>query len=225
VNPDTRRPPDAAAPPREENRPPRRIGLFGGTFDPPHRAHLALAYQALDALALDELLWIPAGQPWQKARRITAAAHRVAMVELAIAAEPRFRLERCEVDRTGPSYTLDTVRELQAREAGALWFLVIGQDQFAGLHTWQGWQELLQRVTLAVANRPGAQAEPAAEVRAALLAGVQGANARSVPLPLMDVASTEVRARAAAGRDITELVPPAVAGYIDRHHLYRPAPG
>jgi nicotinate-nucleotide adenylyltransferase len=195
----------------------RRIGLFGGTFDPPHRAHVALAQLALQALGLDELRWIPAGQPWQKARAITAARHRVEMVELAMAGEPRCRLERCEVDRAGPSYTLETVRELQARDAQghdtpAEWFLVIGQDQYAGLHTWHGWRELLGRVSLAVANRPGTHAAPDPAVAAAA--------PRMVPLAMMDIASTTIRARVAQGRDIRDLVPEAVASYIARHHLY-----
>lgn len=192
----------------------RRIGLFGGTFDPPHNAHLALARQALADLALDELRWIPAGQPYQKARPITPAVHREAMVHEAIAGEPRFMLERCELERPGPSYTIDTVRELQAREPGAHWFLLIGADQYAGLPTWREWRELLERVTLAVARRPGA-ASPAD-------AGPGGAAVAAVAMPPMDVSATVIRARAAAGAPIADLVPPGVASYIGRHHLYRP---
>lgn len=191
----------------------RRIGLFGGTFDPPHNAHVALASLALDELGLDELRWIPAGQPWQKARQITPAAQREAMVRLAMASEPRFMIERCEIKRQGPSFTLDTVRELQAARPGAEWFLIIGQDQYANLHTWRDWRELLARVTLAVANRPGVAIEPHADVKAAAQ--------RIVPLPMQDIASTDIRARVAAGQDITALVPAGVARYIEAHHLYR----
>ncbi|MFT3666453.1 nicotinate-nucleotide adenylyltransferase [Piscinibacter sp.] len=192
---------------------PRRIGLFGGTFDPPHNAHVALASLALEELALDELRWIPAGEPWQKARRVTPAAQREAMVRLAIEGEPRFVLERCEIRRRGPSFTLDTVRELQAARPGHEWFLLIGQDQYTNLHTWRDWRELLARVTLAVANRPGVSAEPHAEVKAAAQ--------RLVPLPMLDIASTDIRARVAAGQDIAALVPAGVARYIEAHHLYR----
>ena len=135
--------------------PARRVGLFGGSFDPVHNAHLALARAALAELQLDEVRWVPAGQPWQKARALTAAVHREAMLRLALAGEPRFVLDRTEIRRPGPSYTLDTVRELAAAQPGTEWFLIIGHDQYAGLHTWNGWQELLARVTLAVANRPG----------------------------------------------------------------------
>ena len=102
--------------------PSRRIGLFGGSFDPVHVAHLALARQALDELRLDELRWIPVGHAWQKARAMTPAAHREAMLKLAIAGEPRFVLDRREIERPGPSYTVDTVRELQAAEPNAEWF-------------------------------------------------------------------------------------------------------
>jgi nicotinate-nucleotide adenylyltransferase len=195
----------------------KRIGLFGGTFDPVHNAHLALARSALADLKLEEVRWIPAGRPWQKARALTDAGHREAMVRLAIAGEPRFVLDRIEIERPGPSYTLDTVRALQAREPGNEWFLIIGQDQHAGLHGWVGWQELLGRTVLAVANRPGV-------VRAAD-PEVQRFPHRSVVLPMLDIASTEIRRRVASGVDISELVPPEVAGYIDRHALYRAASG
>jgi nicotinate-nucleotide adenylyltransferase len=190
----------------------RRIGLFGGTFDPPHNAHVALARLAMTELALDELRWIPAGQPWQKARQITPAVHREAMVRLAMGDEPRCVLERCEIRRAGPSFTLDTVRELQAAQPGAQWFLIIGQDQYAGLHTWRDWRELLSRVTLAVANRPGVAVEPHPDVKAAAH--------QVVPLPMLDIASTDIRARVAAGQDIDALVPVSVARYIEANHLY-----
>jgi nicotinate-nucleotide adenylyltransferase len=191
----------------------RRIGLLGGTFDPVHNAHVALACIALDTLALDELRWIPAGEPWQKTRRITPAVQRVAMLELAIAGEPRFAIERCEIERKGPSYTIDTVLELQRREPAAQWFLIVGQDQLANLHTWQGWQELLSLVTLAVAARPGAALPADAQVQAHAY--------QVLPLPSMEIGATSIRERVARGEAIDDLVPPAVAGYIAQHALYR----
>jgi nicotinate-nucleotide adenylyltransferase len=193
----------------------KRIGLLGGTFDPVHRAHVALAHAALAALRLDEVRWVPAGQPWQKERQVTPAVHREAMVRLAIVGEPRFVLERMEIERAGPSYTLDTVRALAAAQPGAEWVLIIGQDQYAGLHTWRDWQQLLGLVTLAVANRPGPQRPVAAEVQAFAH--------RVVPLPMLDISSTDIRARVSQGGDIAPLVPAEVARYIESHGLYRTA--
>lgn len=192
-----------------------RIGVFGGSFDPVHRAHVALAQAALGALQLDQVRWVPAGNPWQKARAMTPAEDRVALVQAALAdtAEPRFLLDRTEVDRSGPSYTLDTVRELQASHPGVQWVLLIGQDQYSGLHTWKDWRQLLGLVELAVANRPGQERAPHAEV--------QAFPHRMVPLPMLDISSTDIRARVAAGLDISELVPPGVARYIETHGLYR----
>ena len=200
--------------------PGRRIGLYGGSFDPVHCAHLLLARTALDALALDELRWIPAGAPWQRLRQPAPAEHRLAMLRLALAdpawADPRCTLDRCELDRKGPSYTLDTVLQLQADEPGQRWFLLIGQDQHARLHTWHRWRELLQRVTLAVAARPGAVVELDPEVRSA--------GHRVLPMQPQAVSATMLRARIAAGEPIDGLVPAAVAGYIDHHRLYLDRP-
>ncbi len=193
-----------------------RVGLFGGSFDPVHDAHVALAEAALAELRLDEVRWIPAGQPWQKARAITAAVHREAMVKLAIAHEPRFVLDRTELQREGPSYTLDTVQALAARHPGTQWFLLIGQDQYGSLHTWRDWPTLLGLVVLAVANRPGETRAPHPDV--------QRFPHRMVPLPMLDISSTDIRARAAAGADITQLVPPGVARYIESNRLYAAAP-
>lgn len=195
----------------------RRVGIFGGSFDPVHNAHVALARSALAELRLDELLWLPAGQPWQKQRALTPAAHREAMLRLAIEGEPRFVLSRIEIERGGPSYTIDTVRELHAQRPGVRSYLVIGQDQYAGFHTWHGWQELLGLVTLAVANRApnGPDAPPGADPRLLRVPH------EAVALPMMDVSSTEIRLRIARRQGIDDLVPAAVARYIARHHLYQ----
>ena len=190
-----------------------RVGIFGGSFDPVHGAHVALAEAALVELRLDQVRWIPAGRPWQKARTMTPAADRVAMVQSAIAHEPRFLLDCVEIDRTGDSFTLDTVRALAAAHPGTQWFLLIGQDQYTGLHTWRDWQTLLGLVVLAVANRPGDTRQPHAEV--------QRFPHRMVPLPMLDISSTDIRQRVAVGADISHLVPPVVARYIETHGLYR----
>ncbi len=188
-----------------------RVGLFGGTFDPVHNAHVALAHAALDALSLQQVRWVPAGQPWQKAG-VSAAVHREAMVKIAIAGEPRFVLDRIEIQRAGPSFTLDTVRALSAAHPATEWVLLIGADQYAGLHTWNGWRDLLALVTLAVANRPGPAKAPHADV-------LRHPH-RVVPLPMLDISSTAIRDLARQGQDVSPLVPPGVARYIDSNRLY-----
>jgi nicotinate-nucleotide adenylyltransferase len=195
----------------------KRIGLFGGTFDPPQLAHAALAGAALDALPLDEVRWIPAGQPWQRTHAVSPAVHREAMVKLAIAGQRHFMLERCELERVGPSYTLQTVRELQQRDGAAAWFLLIGADQYNNLHTWKGWRELVGLVTLAVAERPGVALQPDAEVARA--------PHHLVPLAPMPISATDIRSRVSRGESISGLVGATVARYISRHHLYRSAAG
>jgi nicotinate-nucleotide adenylyltransferase len=193
----------------------RRIGLFGGSFDPVHVAHLALARVAAQALRLHQLRWVPTGDPWHKDRTLTEASHRVAMLKLAVAGEPCWAVDEREIRRAGPSYTIDTVLELSAEQPGAQWFVVIGQDQYAQLHTWHRWQELLPRVTWAVAGRAGEPLQAPAPV-AALPHRVQ-----ALALPPMHVSATDIRARRIRGEGIDGLVPPAVAAYIERNHLYR----
>lgn len=197
----------------------RRVGIFGGSFDPVHSAHLALAHAALSTLALEQVRWVPTGQAWHKEHEMTPAVHREAMVRLAAAGEPRFMLDRSEIERPGPSYTLDTVQALAAAQPDREWVLIIGQDQYAALHTWNHWQRLLELVTLAVANRPGpsqARALPALEVQAFAH--------RVVPLPMLDISSTDIRDRVRAGLSIRDRVPAAVADYIESQGLYRAAP-
>lgn len=205
----------------------RRVGVFGGSFDPPHAAHAALARVACETLALDELRWIPVGQAWQKARRLAEGTHRRAMVAalLAEAGDGRQVLDDRELRRPGPSYTRDTLDELRLEAAGVPteWFLIIGQDQYANLPTWQGWQDIVAQTTLAVAARAGAQIVAAPELAAAPHRLVR------LPLPAMPVSSTEIRARLAGARASGEpasalvptLLPAPVAGYIDQHNLYR----
>jgi nicotinate-nucleotide adenylyltransferase len=197
-----------------------RVGLLGGSFDPPHLAHLALARVAVQALALDELLWLPAGQPWQKAGRPLAdAAHRRAMVALLIEGQPGHHLDERELQRRGPTYTLDTVREIAAERPDAELFLVIGQDQYAGFPSWHGWRDLLPLVTLAVAAREGD--EPRAPPELAALPH----RVRRLALPRIDISATAIRAALAAGREIASMVGVPVARYIDQHSLYTQGTG
>ena len=192
-----------------------RVGLFGGSFDPVHVAHLALARCALEQLGLDRLLWLPAGRPWQKTGRgLASPEHRRAMVALMLAGEPRFAIDDSELERDGASYTIDTVRARQAAHPDEDLFLVIGQDQYERLHSWREWRELLQRVTLAVAARAGQEVRGSAEVQK------EPHSLLKLALPAMQVSSTQVRELASRGEDIRPLVGDAVAGYIAQHRLY-----
>ena len=195
----------------------RRIGLLGGSFDPPHLAHLALGRVAMQALVLDELRWLPAGAPWQKAGRVLAPPqHRAAMLAALLADEPGCQvIDPRELQRAGATYTIDSVRELQAEQPDADWFLVLGQDQYARFDTWRDWHDLLQRLTLAVAGRAG-QAPRAPEALLALPHRVKILN-----LPPMHIAASDIRHRLAAGQPVATLVGERVAGYISQHHLYK----
>ncbi len=197
-----------------------RIGLLGGSFDPPHLAHLALGRVALQALALDELRWLPAGAPWQKAGRLLAPAeHRVAMLAALLADEARCVIDPRELHRAGPTFTIDTVRELQAETPDADWFLIIGQDQFARFDTWRDWRELMQGLTLAVAGRAGSA--PVAPPAVAALLAQKTTHVVALDLPRQDIAASDIRARVAAGQPVAALVGERVAGYIGQHRLYQ----
>ncbi|MEY4414042.1 MAG: nicotinate (nicotinamide) nucleotide adenylyltransferase [Pseudomonadota bacterium] len=206
----------------------RRIGLLGGSFDPPHLAHRALGRLAQQTLALDELRWLPAGQPWQKAgQRLAEPAHRLAMLQALLDEAPGAGAECIdprELQRQGPSYTIDTVLELRAEAAAAgravELFLIIGQDQYGRIDTWQRWPELLELVRLAVAAREGKM--PCAPAALAERPGHHDpSRVHVLPLPRLDIAARDIRRRLAAGLAVDALVGPAVAGYIARHGLYR----
>jgi len=190
-----------------------KIGLFGGSFNPPHRAHRALAQLAVEQLALDELIVMPAGQPWQKAGTALAPAeHRLAMARLLLQGLPGVRVSAWETEQAEASTSIATLAHLQAVHPEAEWFLVIGQDQYEKFSSWKRWPELLQRCTLAVAGRAGQPPRPDPALpshRSVLLA-----------LPADRISATALRADCARGADISPMVGPEVAGYIAHHHLY-----
>ena len=190
-----------------------RIGLFGGSFNPPHRAHRALAEQALQALKLDRLVVVPAGQPWQKAAlTLAAGVHRLAMTELQMHGLAGVEVSSLELERDEPSTTAATLARLRDRFPGAAWFVVIGQDQYGSLSSWKRLDEWLADTTLAVAARAGAQvqADPALPPH----------RMQRLDLPADPISSSEIRAALSRGTDITPMVGPEVAGYIAHHHLY-----
>ena len=200
-----------------------RVGVFGGAFDPPHNAHVALVEAALAQLDLAELRIFPTGDAWHKQRTLSAANHRVAMAQLAFGGLERTVVDARETVRPGPTYTLDTLRELQQEQPGAQLVLIMGADQAASLPQWHGWQEILSIAIVSVAQRAGA-AGPADAVGPRILASLpSAARVETLEIAPMDTSATDIRTRAATSVDFSRLVPPAVARYIDQHHLYRSA--
>jgi nicotinate-nucleotide adenylyltransferase len=198
-----------------------RIGVFGGAFDPPHNAHVALAEAALAQLGLAELRIFPTGQAWHRPQAPSAAAHRLAMARLAFAALPHAVVDPRELLREGPTYTLDTLRELQQERPDAQLVLIMGADQAAALPRWHGWREILSIAIVSVAYRATAAGVGDRFDPAILPDLPAAARFEALELPLMDLSATEVRSHAAHHEDFSALVPPAVASYIDRHHLYQ----
>lgn len=198
----------------------KRIGVFGGAFDPPHRAHVALAQAALTQLKLDRLHIIPTGQAWHKRRALSAPEHRLAMAKLAFGGLDRVVVDERELARAGPSYTIDTLESLQAENPDAQIYLVIGDDQFAALKTWHRWEAILEIAIICIANRT----DPA-RAEAVLDHEKQAPHAvLTLQLPLMPVSATDIRLQISSGRTSPQgwapLVPEPVARYIERHRLY-----
>ncbi|MFN7573303.1 MAG: nicotinate-nucleotide adenylyltransferase [Betaproteobacteria bacterium] len=213
------------------------IGILGGSFDPIHVGHLALARAALDSLPLAQVRLLPAGQPWQKGALTAPAADRQRMVELAIASDARLVCDARELNRPGPTYTVDTLRELRAVLGADLpLVLILGADQLERLDTWRDWQALSDFAHIAVAGRPQAEADVPDAVRASIAprraaptAVAAAAHGCVVPIAMapVDASATEVRAllaqppSPAAGARLAQLLPPAVLDYIRAHRLYR----
>jgi nicotinate-nucleotide adenylyltransferase len=189
---------------------PLRLGLYGGTFDPIHHGHLLGARDVLEQLQLDVIIFIPSGRsPHKLEKPLTPARHRAAMLELALADEPRFWLSTCELHRRGPSFTIHTVRQFQNIFHGAEFYWLIGEDQLPKLHTWERYTELVQQVKFVVMSRGGLRFRAPRHV---------------IRLPhqrRIDISASEIRQRMAQQLSLHGFVPPPVADYIQRHHLYR----
>ena len=197
-----------------------RIGILGGTFDPPHIGHLWLATLAADQLRLDRVLFIPAAQPPHKRDRPSSSiTDRLLMTRLAIAGNPTFELSTIEVNRPGPSFTIDSVEELMRTYDGARLFLLMATDSLAQIHTWREPDRLLSLVEWAVALRPGSFAPDPALLRDRF--GSAATRIHMLEGPALDVSATEIRRRVAAGRTIRYLVPQAVEELILERGLYR----
>lgn len=191
---------------------PARLGVFGGTFDPPHVGHVVVAATARWALGLDRVLLVVANDPWQKSgdRAVTPATDRLALVEAAVEGVGAVEASDLELRRGGPSYTADTLRELGDAHPGAKLFLILGADAAAGLPTWERAEEVRRACTAVLVDRPGT---PAGELPS-------GWDFTRLEIPRLDVTSTDLRARVAAGMPIDGLVPPGVCSVIAARGLY-----
>jgi len=194
----------------------KRIGLLGGSFDPVHVAHIALAQTALQALGLDEVQLIPAANPWQRAALHATAEQRRDMLQLAIAGHAGLALNPIEIERGGATYTIDTLRALP-QDARYVWLL--GADQLANFCTWRDWRQIASLVDLAVATRPGTPLSAPPELAEHLRA--LGRELQELPFAPMPVSASEIRQRLARGESAEGLLAAPVAAYIAAHHLYR----
>jgi nicotinate-nucleotide adenylyltransferase len=197
-----------------------RVGIVGGTFDPIHVGHLLIAEDARVGLGLEEIVFIPTGQPWMKSgRTLSPPHHRMNMVRMSIASNPFFRASSIEIDRPGPTYTVDTLRELRQEFGGEddLYF-ILGSDSSKEFHRWREPGEVLRLCTLAVVPRPGSMdrdlsaISPSGSDKVVLLEG-----------PLVDISGTKIRRRVSLGLPVRYMVPDEVEHYLRRYGLYRDA--
>jgi nicotinate-nucleotide adenylyltransferase len=200
-----------------------RVGIFGGTFDPIHHGHLILAEQCREQGRLEQVWFVPAPRPPHKNDgTLTRFDQRVEMIQLAIAGQAAFRVDEIEKERTGPSFTVDTVTELRRRHPADDFYLLVGSDTLAEIHTWYEPVRLLRMVGLLAMTRPGHPTRTAEQIRA-LLRLPESASVRvdMVETPLIDISSHDLRNRAAAGRSLRYLLPRAVEIYVAEKQLYR----
>ncbi|MDI9330110.1 MAG: nicotinate (nicotinamide) nucleotide adenylyltransferase [Alphaproteobacteria bacterium] len=188
-----------------------RMGLLGGTFDPPHAAHVALARFAIDALKLQTLRVLPTGQPWHRDQIPSPAKDRVAMCQLAFRDCPQVVVDDRETRRAGSTYTIDTVEELRREWPEATWFLIIGADQARRFETWHRWRDLLCHVHIAVADR---------DPQAGQWQNTTLSSASVLPWTPRDISATQIRQAVALGQP-TPWIDPQVLGYIQHHQLYQ----
>lgn len=196
-----------------------RVGVFGGAFDPPHRAHLALANAALTQFNLDRLHVMPTGHAWHKARPLTESQHRLAMTRLAFADMPQVCVDPREIEREGPTYTVDTLASLRAEYPGAALFLFIGADQAQAFKTWKRWQEILKIATVVVADRPF-EAGHVKEAQQTQWHNAVSPNVQHLDMPSLAISATEIRSHLAQALQTPQWLPTSVQHYIDQHRLY-----
>ena len=198
---------------------PQRIGIMGGTFDPIHNGHLVAASEAAHRFALDTVVFVPTGQPWQKSHReVTAAEHRYLMTMVATASNPRFTVSRVDIDREGPTYTIDTLRDLRELFPKTEFYFITGADSLASIMSWHNWEEMLEMAHFVGVTRPGY------ELSADMLPADAQEDIDLIDIPAMAISSTACRERAAQGQPVWYLVPDGVVQYITKNNLYGPNP-
>lgn len=188
-----------------------RLGVMGGTFDPIHNGHLVAASEVAAALNLDEVLFVPTGQPWQK-ENVTPTADRYLMAEIATAANPKFKVSTIDIDRSGPTYTVDTLRDLRALHPDADLFFITGADAVTSIAGWKDADELWALAQFVAVTRPGHILD--------LPDAPQGA-IQVLEIPALAISSSDIRARVAEGKPIWYLVPDGIVQFIGKHGLYR----
>lgn len=194
----------------------RRVGIMGGTFDPIHHGHLVAASEVASLFALDEVIFVPTGEPYQKSdRQVSAAEHRYLMTVIATASNPRFWVSRVDIDREGPTFTVDTIRDIAAQRVGAELFFITGADALAQILSWKDSEDVLRLAHFVGVTRPGYELSD------------EHLPHRSVTLldvPALAISSSDCRDRVQAGHPVWYLVPDGVVQYINKHRLYRAAP-
>ena len=197
----------------------RRLGVMGGTFDPIHNGHLVAASEVAYLFDLDEVVFVPSGQPWQKQRRVSAAEDRYLMTVIATAANPRFSVSRVDIDRAGPTYTKDTLRDLHDINPGCELYFITGADALAAILSWQDLEQLFAMARFVGVSRPGY------ELRREHITRVLGDLAESaltlVEIPALAISSTDCRLRAEQRRPLWYLMPDGVVQYVSKRRLYR----
>jgi nicotinate-nucleotide adenylyltransferase len=190
---------------------------MGGTFDPIHHGHLVAASEVQAWFDLDEVVFVPTGQPWQKADRlISTAEHRYLMTVIATAANPRFRVSRVDIDRGGPTYTIDTLRDLRAEMPDAELYFITGADALTDIFTWRNVDELFELANFVGCTRPGY------EMDLADIGAIPAERVTLVEIPALAISSTDCRERTRRGEPVWYLVPDGVVQYIAKHNLYPP---
>ncbi len=188
-----------------------RVGVMGGTFDPIHNGHLVAASEVAASFDLDEVVFVPTGRPWQKSE-VTPSEHRYLMTVIATASNPGFTVSRVDVDRSGPTYTIDTLRDLQRQRPGADLFFITGADAVAQILSWRDHDELWELAHFVAVSRPGHPLSAA---------GLPSEHVSLLEIPALAISSTDCRERVRRGQPVWYLVPDGVVQYIAKHHLYR----